>query len=204
MADSTKLVSALNQESKGLKDCQYAVLTPNLKGYETARAAGATEVAIFAAASESFSQRNINASISESLKRFEAVTEQAKVDGIRVRGYVSCVVGCPYEGDVKPEAVAMVAAKLAAMGCYEISLGDTIGVGTPGHTSRMLEAVIQEVPAGMLAGHFHDTYGQVKSQALQILSYKPPWLSQLTSSLLLPSGSGEHTHLFAIWSYHIR
>jgi len=138
----------------------FPVLIPNLKGYESALAAGAKEVAIFGAASESFSQRNINCSIAESLKRFEPVARKAHDDGVAVRGYVSCVVGCPYEGDIDPQAVADVAAQLKDMGCYEISLGDTIGIGTPGSTAKMLEAVVKQVDAAFLAGHFHNTYGQ--------------------------------------------
>ncbi|MFT3755297.1 MAG: hydroxymethylglutaryl-CoA lyase [Pseudoxanthomonas sp.] len=138
----------------------YSALTPNLKGFEAALAAGAQEVAVFGAASESFSQKNINCSIAESLKRFEDVMQAAKANRIPVRGYVSCVLGCPYEGDIAPQAVAYVAAALHDMGCFEISLGDTIGVGTPGSTQRMLEAVLKRVPAEKLAGHYHDTYGQ--------------------------------------------
>jgi hydroxymethylglutaryl-CoA lyase len=138
----------------------YPVLTPNLKGYEGARAAKADTVAVFGAASESFSQKNINCSIAESLGRFAPVIEAAKADGVRVRGYVSCVNGCPYEGDVPLKNVVRVAKALHAMGCYEISLGDTIGVGTPAETRAMLHAVAGEVPLSALAGHYHDTYGQ--------------------------------------------
>ena len=138
----------------------YPVLTPNLKGFEAARAAGATEVAIFGAASEAFSKNNINCSIAESLERFRPVVDAAIAANIRVRGYISCVVGCPYEGDVKPQKVAEVARALFDMGCYEISLGDTIGVGTPGKIQAMIEACATRVPADKLAGHYHDTYGQ--------------------------------------------
>jgi isopropylmalate/homocitrate/citramalate synthase len=138
----------------------YPVLTPNLKGFEAARAAGATEVAVFGAASEAFSRRNINCSIAESLERFRPVVAEAKKHGIRVRGYVSCVLGCPYEGEVDPGRVAEVAGALHEMGCYEISLGDTIGVGTPGKTRAMIEACARRVPLERLAGHYHDTYGQ--------------------------------------------
>jgi len=138
----------------------YPVLTPNLKGFEAARAAGATEVAIFGAASEAFSQKNINCSIAESLERFRPVTAEATKHGIKVRGYVSCVLGCPYQGEVKPERVAGVAAALYEMGCYEVSLGDTIGTGTPGKTRAMIEACAKRVPREKLAGHYHDTYGQ--------------------------------------------
>jgi len=138
----------------------YPVLTPNLKGYEAARAAGATEVAVFGAASEAFSKKNINCSIAESLERFRPVVEKARKEGVKVRGYLSCVLGCPYEGEVKPQKVAEVAAALYAMGCYEVSLGDTIGVGTPGKTRDMIQACLAHVPAARLAGHYHDTYGQ--------------------------------------------
>ena len=143
-----------------LPGVDYPVLTPNLKGFEAALAAGAKEVAVFGAASESFSQKNINCSIAESLARFVPVIDAAKLAGVRVRGYVSCVLGCPYEGEVAPDAVAGVAATLFDMGCYEVSLGDTIGVGTPGKTRRMLDAVARRVPIDKLAGHYHDTYGQ--------------------------------------------
>jgi len=136
------------------------VLTPNLKGFEAARAAGAAEVAIFGAASEAFSKRNINCTIAESLDRFRPVAEAARAASVRVRGYISCVIGCPYEGDVKPEKVAEVAVALYDMGCYEVSLGDTIGVGTPGRVRAMIEACAKRVPIAQLAGHYHDTYGQ--------------------------------------------
>ena len=141
-------------------DLDFPVLTPNLKGYQTAHAAGAREVAIFAAASEAFSRKNINCSIEESLARFEPIMSQAKQDGIKVRGYVSCVLGCPYEGEVALEKVVQVAKTLFDMGCYEISLGDTIGVGTPEKAKMMLASVAQAVPIEHLAVHFHDTYGQ--------------------------------------------
>jgi hydroxymethylglutaryl-CoA lyase len=131
-----------------------------MKGLEGALAAKAAEVAVFAAASESFSMRNINCTIDESLERFAPVCEAALAQGVRVRGYVSCVLDCPYEGEVAPEAVARVAHRLHAMGCYEVSLGDTIGTGTPARTRRMIEAVSKHVPVAQLAGHFHDTYGQ--------------------------------------------
>jgi hydroxymethylglutaryl-CoA lyase len=138
---------------------RYAVLVPNLKGFDMARTAGADEIAVFASASEGFSQKNINCSIAESLARFAPVIEIAAVADIPVRGYVSCVVECPYDGPVAPEAVRDVARALAAMGCYEVSLGDTIGRGTPDGVSRMLDAVLTAVPAQHLAGHFHDTGG---------------------------------------------
>ena len=138
----------------------YGALAPNLRGFEDALAAGVKEVAVFAAASEAFSQRNINCSISESLERFAPIMAAAKQHGISVRGYVSCVLGCPYEGDIAPQQVAAVARELYAMGCYEVSLGDTIGTGTAGATRRLFEVVGAQVPRDKLAGHFHDTYGQ--------------------------------------------
>lgn len=138
----------------------YGALTPNLKGFEAAVQAGVKEVAVFAAASEAFSQKNINCSIAESLERFVPVMEAAKAHGISVRGYVSCVLGCPYEGEVAPEQVAAVARELLAMGCYEVSLGDTIGTGTAGKTRTLFEVVGRDIPREKLAGHFHDTYGQ--------------------------------------------
>ena len=138
----------------------YGALAPNLRGFEDALAAGVKEVAVFAAASEAFSQRKINCSISESLERFAPIMAAAKQHGISVRGYVSCVLGCPYEGQIAPEQVATVARELYAMGCYEVSLGDTIGTGTAGATRRLFEVVGAQVPREKLAGHFHDTYGQ--------------------------------------------
>jgi hydroxymethylglutaryl-CoA lyase len=156
MADHTEVLERIRRKP----GVSYPVLTPNLKGLEAARAAGATEVAVFAAASEAFSKKNINCTIAESLERFLPITESAAASGIRVRGYVSCVLGCPYEGEVKPERVADVTQALFDMGCYEISLGDTIGVGTPGRTKAMIEACARRVPVGKLAGHYHDTYGQ--------------------------------------------
>ncbi|OWQ41425.1 hydroxymethylglutaryl-CoA lyase [Pseudomonas lactis] len=138
----------------------YGALAPNMRGFEDALAAGVKEVAVFAAASEAFSQRNINCSISESLERFAPIMASAKQHGVSVRGYVSCVLGCPYEGVIAPEQVAAVARELYAMGCYEVSLGDTIGTGTAGATRRLFEVVGAQVPRDKLAGHFHDTYGQ--------------------------------------------
>lgn len=138
----------------------YGALAPNLRGFEDALAAGVKEVAVFAAASEAFSQRNINCSISESLERFTPIMAAARQHGISVRGYVSCVLGCPYEGEIAPEQVAAVARELYAMGCYEVSLGDTIGTGTAGSTRRLFDVVGAQVPRDKLAGHFHDTYGQ--------------------------------------------
>ena len=156
MGDAAEVMTRIER----LPGVSYPVLTPNLQGFEAALAAGATEVAVFGAASESFSRKNINCSIAESLARFEPVMAAAQAASIRVRGYVSCVLGCPYEGEISPEAVAGVAATLFEMGCYEVSLGDTIGAGTPGKTRRMLDAVARRVPVDKLAGHYHDTYGQ--------------------------------------------
>jgi hydroxymethylglutaryl-CoA lyase len=138
----------------------YPVLVPNMKGYEAARTAGADTIAVFAAASETFSRKNINCSIAESFDRFAPIFEAARADGARVRGYVSCVLGCPYEGAVDVQAVVDVAQRLYAAGAYEISLGDTIGVGTPLRTRALMRAVADIVPVDALAGHFHDTYGQ--------------------------------------------
>jgi len=156
MADHTEVLEGIRRKP----GVSYPVLTPNLKGFQAAHAAGATEVAIFGAASETFSMKNINCSIAESLERFRPVADAAKAAGVKVRGYISCVLGCPYEGEVAPEKVAEVAGALYDMGCYEVSLGDTIGVGTPGRTQRMIEAVAKRVPIERLAGHYHDTYGQ--------------------------------------------
>ena len=139
---------------------RYAALTPNTRGFQDALAAGADEIAVFGSASEGFSQKNINASIAESLERFRPILEEARHIDLPVRGYVSCVVECPYDGPVAPAAVADVADKLFAMGCYEISLGDTIGAGTPDSIARMLLAVRDVVPVGRLAGHYHDTHGR--------------------------------------------
>jgi hydroxymethylglutaryl-CoA lyase len=139
---------------------EFHVLVPNVKGYEAARAAGAKVISVFAAASEGFSRANINCGIEESLERFKPVVAHARADGIKVRGYVSCVLGCPYDGEVKPQAVVDVAKALWDLGCYEVSLGDTIGVGTPRKAREMLRAVGGDVPMAHLAMHFHDTYGQ--------------------------------------------
>jgi hydroxymethylglutaryl-CoA lyase len=139
---------------------EFPVLVPNEKGYEASQQAGAKQIAVFAAASESFSRANINCSISESIERFKPVVARARADGVKVRGYVSCVLGCPYEGEIKPQAVVEVARVLWDLGCYEISLGDTIGVGTPMKARQLLRAVAGHVPMANLAMHFHDTYGQ--------------------------------------------
>ncbi len=155
MADAAQVLAGIRRRP----GVAYPVLVPNLKGFDAAVEAGATEVAVFAAASESFSQKNINCSIAESLKRFEPVICAATALDLKVRGYVSCVVGCPYEGPVAAEKVAAVARTLHAMGCYEVSLGDTIGVGNPASVARLIEACGRAVPISRLAGHFHDTYG---------------------------------------------
>ena len=156
MADAAEVYAGVAKR----EGVRYPVLVPNLQGYERARGVGVAEIAIFGAASEAFSKANINASIAESLERFAPVLEAAKRDGVAVRGYVSTVLGCPYQGEVPVAEVVRVAKALHAMGCYEISLGDTIGVGTPRKARAMLEAVATEVPMAALAVHFHDTYGQ--------------------------------------------
>lgn len=159
MADGSRVMAAIASGERRRTGVAYSVLTPNLKGFEAALAAGAEEVAVFGAASETFSRRNINCSIAESLERFRPVAQAARQHGVRVRGYVSCALGCPYEGTVSPDAVAEVAARLHDMGCYEISLGDTIGVGTPGKAQAMLRAVARRIAPEHLACHYHDTYG---------------------------------------------
>ncbi|CAH2604199.1 3-hydroxy-3-isohexenylglutaryl-CoA/hydroxy-methylglutaryl-CoA lyase [Rhodovastum atsumiense] len=165
MAGTEEVLASLRR----VPGVDYPVLVPNLQGLDRALAAGVTEIAVFGAASEAFSRRNINCSIAESLDRFAPVVERALAAGMRVRGYVSCVLGCPYEGTVAPAAVAGVAARLAAMGCYEISLGDTIGVGTPLQARHLVERVAQDVPVARLALHFHDTYGQALANTLACL-----------------------------------
>ena len=158
MADHAEVMAGLPSQAE-FPGVNYPVLTPNFKGFEAAVAAGAKEVAVFAAASEAFSQRNINCSIAESIARFEPILAAAQAAGVRVRGYISCVVGCPYGGAIAPQAVADVAWRLRDLGCHEVSLGDTIGVGNPASVARMLEAVAARMPMGRLAAHFHDTYG---------------------------------------------
>jgi hydroxymethylglutaryl-CoA lyase len=165
MADSAEVLAGIVRRP----GTRYAALTPNRIGFDRALAAKADEVAVFAAASESFSQRNLNCSIDESFDRFAGVCEAAAAHDVPVRGYVSCVLGCPYEGEVRPAAVAAVAERLRGLGCYEISLGDTIGVGTPARAQEMVEAVSRVVPAENLAAHFHDTYGQALANILAVL-----------------------------------
>jgi hydroxymethylglutaryl-CoA lyase len=165
MADSDKVFAGIQRRA----GVSYPALVPNEKGMTAALAAGVREVAVFAAASEDFSQKNINCSIDESLARFAPVMEMARTADVRVRGYVSCVLGCPYAGDVTPAAVTRVARALIDMGCYEISLGDTIGTGTPVKARAMLRAVKDAVPAAQIAVHFHDTYGQALANILVAL-----------------------------------
>jgi hydroxymethylglutaryl-CoA lyase len=156
MVNSDQVLRGVNHHP----ECEFHVLVPNEKGYEAARAAGAKVVAVFASASEGFSRANINCSVAESIERFKPVIARATADGVRVRGYVSCVLGCPFDGTVKPQAVVEVTKVLCDLGCYEISLGDTIGVGTPLKARQLLRAVAGAVPITRLAMHFHDTYGQ--------------------------------------------
>ena len=165
LADASDVYIAI-RKNPGVR---YPVLVPNLQGYERARAAGATEIAVFTAASEAFNQKNINASIDESIERFAPVVERAKADNVAVRGYVSTVLGCPYQGEVPITDVLRVAKRLYDLGCYEISLGDTIGIGTPAKASAMLATVAQDVPMNALAVHFHDTRGQALANILACL-----------------------------------
>ncbi|MGY3589622.1 hydroxymethylglutaryl-CoA lyase [Bradyrhizobium sp. USDA 4341] len=160
MASSDQVLRGVSHIKDEVKDAEFHVLVPNEKGYDAARAAGAQVVSVFAAASEGFSRANINCSIAESIERFKPVLARARADGVKVRGYISCVLGCPFDGEIKPKAVADLAVTLWDLGCYEISLGDTIGVGTPVKAKEMLRAVGAELPVGNLAMHFHDTYGQ--------------------------------------------
>ena len=165
MADAADVLAGITR-APGVS---YPVLVPNLQGYERARTAGAQEVAVFTAASEAFNRRNTNAGVEESLQRFQPVLERARADGVKVRGYVSTVLGCPYQGEVPLADVVRVARRLHELGCHEISLGDTIGVGTPAKARAMLRAVAQEVPMAALAVHFHDTYGQALANILACL-----------------------------------
>jgi hydroxymethylglutaryl-CoA lyase len=165
MADTAEVMARIRRKP----GVAYPVLVPNMKGLEAAIAAKATEVAGFAAATEAFSKRNTNCTIAESMQRQAEVCKAALGAGLRVRGYISVVLGCPYEGKVKPEAVATVSQRLYDMGCYEISLGDTIGTGTPAKAQRMIETVAKKIPVGKLAGHFHDTYGQALANILAVM-----------------------------------
>jgi len=165
MADSAEVLAGITRQP----GVNYPVLVPNMKGFDAAQRAGAQEIAVFGAASEAFTQRNINCSIAESIARFAPVAEAAQAAGMPLRGYVSCVLGCPYEGEIAPAAVAEAAARLADLGCAEISLGDTIGVGTPARAQAMIEAVAARVPIERLAVHFHDTYGQALANILACL-----------------------------------
>ena len=165
MADSAEVMARIRRKP----GVAYPVLVPNMKGLEAAIAAKATEVAGFAAATEAFSKRNTNCTIAESMQRQADVCKAALGAGLRVRGYISVVLGCPYEGEVQPEAVADVAQQLLDMGCYEISLGDTIGTGTPARAQRMIETVTKKIPVEKLAGHFHDTYGQALANILAVM-----------------------------------
>ena len=165
LADAAEVFTAIRRRP----GIAYPALVPNEKGYDRARAVGVEEVAVFTAASEAFNRKNINASIDESIERFRPVLERAAADGVKVRGYVSTVLGCPYQGDVPVTDVVRVARQLHALGCYEISLGDTIGVGTPRKAAGMLKAVAAELPMSALAVHFHDTYGQALANILACL-----------------------------------
>ncbi len=165
MADAERVYQGIERRD----GIEYPVLVPNLKGYERAREAGADHIAVFTAASEAFNRKNINASIDESIRRFEPVMERAGADGVKVRGYVSTVLGCPYQGDVPVRDVVRVARRLHELGCHEVSLGDTIGVGTPVKARAMLEAVAGDVPMSALAVHFHNTYGQALANILACL-----------------------------------
>ena len=165
MADTATVLAGVTRRP----GTAYPVLVPNREGYGRARAAGATEIAVFAAASETFSHRNTNCSIEDGLDRIATVCDAARDDGVAVRGYVSCVMGCPYEGDVPPDRVARVAERLRALGCAEISLGDTIGIGTAGQAQRLIDTVARLVPVECLAAHFHDTYGQALANLLAVM-----------------------------------
>ncbi len=165
MADTADVMAGISPRDGVI----YSVLVPNMQGFEAAKKSGGQEIAVFAAASETFSNKNVNCSIEQSLDRFRPVCEAAKDAGIAVRGYISCVLGCPYEGDIAPEKVAQVAGALMTMGCYEISLGDTIGTGTPAKAQAMIKAVASTVGVDHLAAHFHDTYGQALANLLAVM-----------------------------------
>lgn len=179
MADAIQLMQKLDQQ----EHIRYPVLTPNIKGFESAIEAGAKEVAVFASATETFSQKNINCSINESMERFEPILDKAKNLNIPVRAYVSCVMGCPYEGEVSPSAVAKVATRLFQMGCYEISLGDTIGVGNPKLSRQIIQTVSENIPVEYLAAHFHDTYGQALANILAVLELGVKTIDSAVSGL---------------------
>ena len=179
MADSDQVFKGI-QRRPGVR---YAALTPNLRGFEHALAAGADEVAIFAATSETFSHKNINCSITESLQRFAKVMDAAKEHNVPVRGYVSCVLGCPYEGDVSPQVVADVTGELFLLGCYEVSLGDTIGTGTAGSMQRLLDCLLSRFEPEQLAVHCHDTYGQALSNILIALQHGIPTIDASVAGL---------------------
>ncbi len=168
MADGAEVLKGLNK----LSNVSLPVLTPNIKGYQNAIVAGAKDIAIFAAASESFSHKNINCTIAESIQRFIPIINDAKTKNISVRGYVSCVLGCPYEGNVAPEKVLDVCESLIDLGCYEVSLGDTIGVGTPKKTAQLLNLLLNKIPSHKLAVHFHDTYAQALANILVALQHE--------------------------------
>lgn len=170
MANSDEIFRFLSDRPSN-SSTTFSALTPNLQGLDSALNAGVNEIAVFGAASESFSQKNINCSIADSLKRFEVVCNKAIQNKVKVRGYVSCVLGCPYEGSVDPQKVVNVAKQLIDMGCYEISLGDTIGVGNPASTAKLLDAILKEIPVERIAVHFHDTYGQALPNILCSLQY---------------------------------
>jgi isopropylmalate/homocitrate/citramalate synthase len=165
MADNAEVLAGLRRRP----GVHYPVLTPNMRGFDDARAAGADTVCVFSAASETFSQRNTNCGVAESLDRIVPIAEAARGHGIRVRGYVSCALGCPYEGEIAPRAVAEVAGRLHELGCYQVSLGDTVGTGTPRAARAMVEAVAERVPIDRLAAHFHDTYGQALANLYAVL-----------------------------------
>ncbi|MEO8003929.1 MAG: hydroxymethylglutaryl-CoA lyase [Betaproteobacteria bacterium] len=165
MADSAEVMARIRRKP----GVAYPVLVPNLKGLDAAIAAGAKEIAGFAAATEAFSRRNTNCTIAESMVRQKEVCDAALAAGLRVRGYISVVLGCPYEGEVKPQAVANIARQLRDMGCYEVSLGDTIGTGTPARAQRLIDELARDIPVTMLAGHFHDTYGQALANILAVM-----------------------------------
>jgi hydroxymethylglutaryl-CoA lyase len=179
MADTDKVYAAIEKKS----GVSYPVLVPNMKGMEAAVAAGVKEISVFTAASESFCQKNINCSIAESLGRFVPVIDETKKHGMKVRGYVSCVLGCPYEGAISPDAVTKAAKSLFDMGCYEISLGDTIGTGTPVKTGQMLDVVLKHIPVNALAVHFHDTYGQALANILIALEKRIAVIDSATAGL---------------------